>query len=137
MDKEEILKELLADPSTRETLKKILLEDIDLKTKPQKKTATKKKVVSKKPARKKVATKKTVEKKVDENDNKFVDNLTDAVIYEIEGRKYDLTQFSKMKNPNKTVRSKPSKGRPKICSCGAEFYDISSYMCEKCLRGSS
>lgn len=155
MDKAELLKLLLSDPETAETLKKILAEDEKPKRKPVKKKPVKKAVPTPTtPVRKRVTKDKKLVKEPEENfrtDYKekeevvlkeFVDDLTLAVTEIIDGEEVNLIDDSKkfskkMKRVKPKVRERAkSKETSKTCECGAKFKSF-GYLCDKCLKGRS
>lgn len=155
MDKAELLKELLSDPETIETLKKMLL--VDTKTTKKRVPAKKKAAVKKKPVARKARTKKVeVEPVVEkpkrgrkpkpqvEEQNGFVDDLTEAVTEVINKKRVNLVAASKkLSKKMKDVVRQPrpssinSNTVKRVCDCGKEFDSFGGYLCDKCLRGRS
>jgi hypothetical protein len=137
MDNEKIalLRELLSDKDVKNTLKKILLEDEVKLEKPIKKS-TKKIQVNKKEEFK-------TEKVIDKNSKEygrsiFVDDLSQAIEEEIDGKNINLVNESKKISKNtktKIPRKKPSLRKINCQQCKRDFRGIGGYLCDNCIKG--
>lgn len=141
MDDEKIalLRELLSDKDVKATLKKILLEDEVKVEKPiiksVKKTATKKSVENKEEFK----TNKVLDKNSKEyGRSTFVDDLTEAIEEEIDGKKVNLIKESKRISKiqkTKIVREPTALRKINCQQCKKDFRGIGGYLCDNCIKG--
>jgi len=153
-DKINLLRELLSDDDVRETLKKILLEDRPKKavkkktvTSPKtkvkavvKKTTTRKPRVKKQEEQENFKTNKVDKYSKDYGRSHFVDNLTEALEEEVEGKKINLIAESKKlskiaKKKPKQIRPKKTLSKLKCTQCNKHFFGVGGYLCDNCLKG--
>ena len=143
-DKIEMLKQLLSDPDIKKVVKELIDEPEQVVVKKPRKRVVKKSVVeatTKKIVKKasKKSRKKNPNNKNDPNFGRdyFYDDLSEATVEEINGKKVDLIANSKkLKAKKKNTRVISTGSVEKDCEkCNKKFDSFGGYLCDRCLKG--